>query len=146
MKRYLLIFAILLGAVCSREQNTDDMTVVLQKCIDLPELQQYYPLDENGKPDEMYINYWAPTLFSTDLVVSKNGKNIDFLPMSQMSAAIENAFFFFNIWEITPSYAMIVFEYTYDFKTQPKVLEVKLTMQKTNDVWGISDTQISRMK
>lgn len=146
MKRYLLIFAILLGAVCSRGQNTDDMTVILQKCIDLPELQQYYPLDENGKPDEMYINYWAPTLFSTDLIVTKNGVNLSFLPMSQMSATIENAFFLFKICEVTPSFAMLVFEYTYDFKTQPKVLEVKLTMQKSNDVWGISDTQISRMK
>lgn len=146
MKKFLLIFVILLGVVCSRGQNTNDMTVVLQKCIDLPDLQQYYPLDENGKPDELYINYWAPTLFSTDLIVSKNGVNLNFLPMSQMSATIENAFFLFKICEITPSFAMLVFEYTYDFKTQPKVLEVKLTMQKTNDVWYISDTQISRMK
>lgn len=146
MKKYLLIFAILLGTVCSRGQNTDDITVVLQKCIDLSELQQYYPLDKEGKPDDVYINYWAPTLFSTDLILDINGKNLMFLPMSQMSSTIENAFFLFKICEITPSYAMLVFEYTYDFKTQPKVLEVKLTMQKSNDVWGISDTQICRMK
>lgn len=145
MKKYLLILAMLLGTVCSRGQNTDDITVVLQKCINLPELQQYYPVDNEGKPDDIYINYWAPTLFSTDLILTINGKNLMFLPMSQMSSTIENAFFFFKIFECTPSYAMIVFEYTYDFKTQPKVLEVKLTLQKTNDVWGISDTQISRM-
>jgi hypothetical protein len=146
MKKYLLIFAILLGTVCSWGQNTNDMTVILQKCIDLPDLQQYIPLDNNAKPDGLYINYWAPTLFSTDLTVTKNGEILTFLPMSQMSSTIENAFFLFKMTEITPSFAIVIFEYTYDYKTQPKVLEVKLTMQKTNDIWDVSDTQISRKK
>ncbi len=144
MKKYLLIFAILLGTVCSWGQTQNDMTAILQKCIDLPELQQYLPLDNNGKPDGLYINYWAPTLFSTDLNVTKTGETLRFLPMSQTSATFENAYFLFKMTEITPSFAIVIFEYTYDFKTQPDVLEVKLTLEKTNDIWAVSDTQISR--
>ena len=71
MKRYYLIFIMLLGAACSWGQTQHDMTAILQKCIDLPELQPYIPIDKNGKPDEVYINYWAPTIFSIDLNVSK---------------------------------------------------------------------------
>jgi|APMI01.1.fsa_nt_gi hypothetical protein len=143
MKRYLMIFTILLGAVCTWGQTQNDMTALLQKCIDLPGLQSYYPLDENGKLDEVYINFWAPTIFSTDLVVTSHGEKLKFLPMSQASPSYENAFFLFKNCEITPTFAIILFEFTYNYKTQPKVLDVKLTLQKVNDIWEISDTQIS---
>jgi len=96
MKRYLLILTMLLGAFCSQGQNQNDMTALLQKCIDLPELQSYYPLDANGKPDEVYINFWAPTIFSTDLVVTSHGEKLKFLPMSQASPSFQNALFMFK--------------------------------------------------
>ena len=143
MKRYLLILTILLVAVCSRGQNQNDMTALLQKCIDLPELQPYFPLDANGKPDEVYINFWAPTIFSTDLVVTSHGEKLKFLPMSQASPSFQNAFFLFKNCECTPTFAIVSFEYTYNYKIQPKTIEVKLTLQKINDLWEVSDTQIN---
>ncbi|MFN8134065.1 MAG: hypothetical protein U0Z17_02125 [Bacteroidales bacterium] len=143
MKRYYLIFIMLLGAACSWGQTQHDMTAILQKCIDLPELQPYIPIDKNGKPDEVYINYWAPTIFSIDLNVSKNGERLKFLPMSQASPSFENAFFLFKNCEITPTFAIVFYEYTYDYKTQPKVIELKLTLQKVNEVWEVSETQVN---
>ena len=51
MKRYLLIFALLLGTVSSWGQTVADKAAVLQKCIDLPALESAYAVDASGNPE-----------------------------------------------------------------------------------------------
>ena len=94
MKKILLIFAILLVTVCSRAQNADDMIVILQKCIDLPELQQYFTDDSAGSPKQVCILQHGVS-FPIDIEVSKFGKTILFMDKTQLSDNGVTSYFLF---------------------------------------------------
>lgn len=72
----VIIFLILVQKI-GVAQSLDDQSKVLQKCFDQTELQPYFPLDNAGNPDQVYVMQYAVS-FPSGLNVSKAGKPVLF--------------------------------------------------------------------
>ncbi len=124
----------------SMAQSLDDQTMVLQKCIDLPELQQYYPLDGAGNPDQIYVMQYSAT-FSSDLNISKSGKQVVFMSREDIIKNKVKAYFIFRSFEISGNLATANINYFYDFDNttmQSKMVMANVEMNKVGSDWVVS--------
>jgi hypothetical protein len=85
MKKQFAMLTLMFLIVNSFGQNLSDQAAVLQKCIDLKDIQNYLPLDADGTPAAMRIMQHAVT-FPRDLEISKSGKQVKFLSKDQITA------------------------------------------------------------
>ena len=111
-------------------QSIESNTMFLQKCIDLTELQSYYKTDNRGNVDQLYIMQF-PTTFSTDLKVSKSGRQAIFMSKEEISKNEVSSYFAFRTYEITGDKANATFNYFYDYdykNAQFKMLIVNVDM------------------
>ncbi len=83
----VIIFLILVQKI-GVAQSLDDQSKVLQKCFDLTELQPYYPLDNAGNPDQIYVMQYAVT-FPVGLNVSKWGNAVLFMSREEIILDLE---------------------------------------------------------
>lgn len=137
MKTIALIIIITLSGICSFGQSRQDQTQILQKCIDLPNLQTYLPTDGNGIMKQIFINYWHPNLFSPDLVVTKGGKNVKFEIMSAQPSNESDAFLLFKKFDISGDKAILNFEFHYQISNDAKVVTFSFSLQKENNDWKV---------
>jgi len=119
-------------------QIRNDQAQILKKCIDLPELQNYFPVDTNGNQKPVIIGYWHPVLFPIDLKIAKDGQNIQFRLMSLENDKNAEAFFLFTKFEIQQSSSLVNFAYYCNNTIHPKVIQVMLELKKVGDAWEIS--------
>jgi len=146
MKQFLILILILITTRTVMAQSRQDQTQILQKCIELPELQKYFPLEADGNLKPLVINYWHPVPFPTDLTLSQNGKNILFRSMPMESGKYSEAYFLFNKFEILQGSSVVKFEYRYDNLIQPKVIQVALGFIKSGEAWEISTKKVSNQE
>lgn len=146
MKNFTLIILLVLVSTCIFAQNRQDQAQILQKCIELPQLQQYYPLDADGSQKPLIINYWHPVLFPTDLTIMNGGKNVEFRLMSMESSKNEEAYFLFYKFEVSESSSSAKFDFSYNNVNHRKVLEVMLDLSKTGDAWETTNILVSNKK
>jgi len=143
MKNLILIILFVLTTTCIFAQSRQDQSQILQKCIELQELQQYYPLDANGNQKPLIINYWHPVLFPTDLMVMNGGKNVEFREMSAENNKNAEAYFLFKKFEVFPGSSLVKFDYSYNNADHLKAIEVTLELSKTLDEWEIANIHVS---
>jgi hypothetical protein len=143
LKLIILLSLFVLGSISIFAQSRQDQVQILQKCIELSQLQQYYPLDSDGSQKPLIINYWHPVLFPTDLSVMNAGKNVEFRLMSIESSKNAEAYFLFYKFEVYESSSSVRFDFSYDNASHLKVLEVMLDLSKTGDAWEITNIQVS---
>jgi len=143
MKNLTLIILLVLTTTCIFAQSRQDQAEILQKCIELSQLQQYYPLEADGSQKPLIINYWHPVLFPTDLTVTNGGKNVEFRVMSMESSKNAEAYFLFYKFEVSGSSSSVKFDFSYNKANHPKMLEVMLDLSKTGDNWEIANIQFS---
>jgi hypothetical protein len=143
MKNFTLIILLVLVSSCTFAQNRQDQAQILQKCIELSQLQQYYPLEADGSQKPLIINYWHPVLFPTDLTIMNGGKNVEFRLMSMESSKNAEAYFLFYKFEVYESSSSVKFDFSYNKANHRKVLEVMLDLSKTGDAWEITNIQVS---
>ena len=144
MKSYLLSIALLLGALCSWGQSATDQAAVLQKIIDLPELQQYYPKNDDGSLKQIYITQYL-TAFSEDVSVSKSGEKVMFLPPDQIRDKKAEAYFTFRNFGMDQNKTNTTFNFFYNYNYdsgQFKMLTINLEMHKSGDGWAVSTLNI----
>lgn len=141
MKRYLLIFALLLGAVSSWGQTVPDQAAILQACIDLPELQQHYPVNTNGTHQEIYIMQHA-VYFPVDIEVSKFGKKPVFLDKESMYNGNVKGFFLFEVFENTAGIAKINLLYNLKVQQGYRAVDVKLELHKEDGNWNVFESKL----
>ncbi len=139
----LISFALISGI---EAQTPEDISKVVQKCIDLPALQQYLEIDNPGNLKQLRINYWQPILFPIDLPLVKEGKKVQFAPMSVKADKNGEAYLLFKTFIITNLTSKVVFEYHYENSSNPETIQVKLEFKKEGDSWEISDSEISNKK
>lgn len=121
-------------------QPLDDKSLVLQKCIDLAELQQYYPVDDAGSPSQIFVMEY-PVAFSPDLNVSKSGKQVLFMSREDVIANKVKAYFIFRSLDISGNLAKANINYFYDFDyttQQPKIVMVNVEMNKVGSAWDVT--------
>ena len=143
MKLITSIILLFLASTCSFGQNREDQAQILQKCIELQELQMYYPLDADGNQKPLIINYWHPVLFPADLTVTHAGSNVEFRLMSLEKSKNAEAYFLFKKFEVFPGSSLVKFDYSYNDSDHLKAIEVTLELSKTLDKWEIANIHVS---
>ena len=148
MKTSIKTFLMALFLVCIQEialaQPIDDKSMVLQKCFDLPDLQQYYPVDEAGNPSQIYVMEY-PLAFSPDLNVSKFDKQVIFMSREDIISNKVEAYFIFRIMDISERLAKVSINYFYDFDyatQQSKLVMVNLEMDKAGTAWELTNINV----
>jgi hypothetical protein len=142
-KRCLLIFTLLMWAVCSQGQTTADRAAVLQKIIDDPALQQYYPQDKGDKlPQPVIMQY--PENFSADVCGILKNRAV-FMAMPEVTAQKVPDYFSFRSIDINKNSAVInaVYFYNYNYTTlQFKMLKIDASIQKSGEEWNITNLNL----
>ena len=143
MKRYLLIFTLLLGAVCSWGQSQTDQAAVLQISIRIPEVNPYINFDMFGVPVTLYA-LPGVAIIPDNLGVNYNGKLLEFASLPEIMA--HNALFYycFSRFEVNLSTAFVTYDFTYDDSTGHHVMQVALELGKTAGTWNVLVTNITR--
>jgi len=143
MKKQVSFLMLMFLIFNSFGQNISDQAAVLQKCIDLREIQNYLPLDADGKPDAIRIMQHAVT-FPRDLAISKSGKQVKFLSKDQIYQDHSEGFFRFDKFELTGDLAEVCFDFHFNRNaaTKSKIMAIKLNLKKTGAAWTIETTKI----
>jgi hypothetical protein len=141
MKRYLLIIAMLLGAVCSWGQIVSDQAAVLQKITDLQELQQYYPKNADGSLKQLCISQF-PTEFAAGVIAGFDASKLVFRTREAITANQEAAYFMFRSFNLQPGTCTAVVNYFYNFNYtsgQFNIVTYNIELQKTADGWHVTN-------
>jgi hypothetical protein len=120
---------------------SNDSTEVLKKCIELPQLQQYYPKQTNGNSYALKIMQHGVS-FSPSTNISYDGQSVLFLSKGQIKENNEDAYFYFHEFVITGEDARVEFTYNYDVRSSLKMQVVSLQLKKNSTGWFISQTKI----
>ena len=141
MKRYLLIIAMLLGAVCSWGQVVSDQAKVLQKITDLPDLQQYFPKNADGSVKQLCISQY-PTEFPARVIAEFDASKVVFRSPEAITANKEAAYFMFRSFNLQPGTCNAVVHYFYNYNYdsgQFKIITYTIELQKTADGWNVTN-------
>jgi hypothetical protein len=147
MKKIAFLLSLLL--ICGlalqiKAQSMNDRAMILQRCIDLPALQQYFDHYPDGTCKQLHIMQHGVS-FETDLPVSKSGKALAYMTKTEIINSKANAFFLFHTLTINQLTATVSFVYYLNYtQNQDDLVAVNLVMQKTGESWNITETSIER--
>lgn len=134
MAMLLLITGIAFG------QGLNDQAAILKKCLDVPEIQQYFPTDSDGHPKAVYIMQHAVS-FPTDIPVSKFGQRLVFLGKDDLIDMNVDAFILFEVFEIAGNNAEITMLFNKNQENGYRAYEIKLKMSNANSTWSVIETK-----
>jgi hypothetical protein len=135
------IVLVLIFSIKMRAQGNGDITTILQKCIDLPELEQLYPVNSDGSHKPVYVLQHGVS-FPENTAVSKFGKRVQFVNKGQLNSENIGAYFLFWEYKIDQDIANIDFVYNLNNADgNPKSVRVILTMRKSDGLWSIVNTK-----
>lgn len=141
-KLFLLVGIFLVFSVRLVAQSQSDQALILQKCIDLPELQQSYPVDADGTISQIYVMQHGVS-FPVDIKVTKSGKPLAFVSKSDINDRQIESYFLFWTFDIINDQSHV--QFTYDNSTiEKKATIIELNLQKVNNVWTIVKSKIER--
>lgn len=135
MKTILLILMAFLaysGTVTS--QTEEDKKIILQKCIDLPQLQEYYHTDIHPERIPLIVenNGKVPVVS-----LSKFGQPVKFLTESELEAGGKDAYLNFVRFEISGSTATIMYKYAVEG------VMITVLLKKSNGSWEITESKLT---
>lgn len=137
----LLFFGL---GICALGQSSDQQALILQKCVDLPELQEFYPSNPDGSKKELHILQHGVS-FPTDIAVRKFGKPLVFNVKQEIHNPPFPAYFLFREFVIEEDVARIDFAYYPEPAQNPEaVILINLKMTKSGGAWVIENSQIER--
>lgn len=145
-----ILFIMLVFAFYSKtfaQDNTfglskNELTEVIQKCIDLPELQKYYPSDSDGSLKQLNILKY-PLLIPSELALTKGGKPVNFIPQSTIAGVNVQAYSRYRAIENTGNTLKVNFNYFYkDGSQSEKTLFILIEFQKSGSNWNIINSSI----
>jgi hypothetical protein len=124
-------------------QPLNDQSQVLQKCIDLAELQQYYPQNADKSYKQLRILNF-PVSFPESLSVSKFGQSVLFQTRAEIHDSNPDAFMAFNTFSIIENKASIVFEISYNRLSQsPNSINGSISLDKTSGNWIVTNLTLN---
>ncbi|MCK9640325.1 MAG: hypothetical protein M0R39_10510 [Prolixibacteraceae bacterium] len=148
MRTFVRLITVTMLLLCIQKngvaQSLDDQSKVLQKCFDLTELQQYFPLDNVGNPNQVYVMQYAVT-FPTGLNVLKAGKPVLFVSREEIIQNKIKSYFIFRSFDLTASEAKASFNffYSFDYATnQFKMVMVNIELNKINQDWSVTNIKL----
>jgi len=106
MKKNLLIISFLLLTGFVFAQPAEDKAAILQICIDLPELQQYYQVEPGVEPQNLYVMMHDVSFEDIDTVM-KFGQPVLFPDKNEVITDQIDNYFLFYIFEIIGNKARV---------------------------------------
>lgn len=145
--KFISIFLLILTSTSlGYAQSQTDQSTILQKCIDLPEIQKLYPLDIEGKPVAVHIMQY-PIEIPTDIGINKFGKNPVFMSRHEIYDNNIDAYFLFQNIDILESTAYLVSTFYYDYNSpDQKVLSIDMSFIKKDGNWEVSSSKVTKLK
>lgn len=137
MKKYLFIFALLLGTVSSLGQNAADQEKVLALCIAVPQVTAHYDSDAAGIPSSLYA-LKAPGIIQPGLQVNYSGTVLAFISQEVLIKVKPDGYFTFSQLSITGNTADVKFTYSYNCNTVRQVIGLRVALHKTDGTWTIT--------
>lgn len=147
MKKSIKLITVVLFLVFIQEigmaQTSNDQSQVLQKCIDLTEIQQYYPQNaDNSYKQLLILNF--PVSLPVNLNVSKFGQSVLFHTRAEIVADNPDAFIAFSTFSFTGNTASVVFEISCNRLTgSPKSITGSVSLEKTAGNWIVTNQTIN---
>jgi hypothetical protein len=135
----LMVFGLTMQLVA---QSLNDQKQILQKCIDLPELQQYYPLAADGNHQQVYIMQY-PFVFPDGIEVSKFGKPVQIVGRAVIVDSHAMAYFLFHTFSLTANKAYITFDFYNNYPVNKTILQGNIVLNKTDNTWTINDSKLT---
>lgn len=141
---FFLLLSFLIGTNqgFSQQATTTDQAQVIQACIDLPGMQQFYPRNSEGIEEPLYIYYYHPLLFSNDLELTRSGKPVSLKVMATSVESMTNPFFLFSSFIITGNTASTQYDFYYTQGGLQHKVQVKVDLEKSENKWTIIKTDI----
>lgn len=125
-------------------QSVGDSAALLQNVIDLPQLQPYYPRNQNNAVNPLVIMQHGVSFLKT-IAASHNNHALVF--KSKAEIINEPAYFLFWRFDINQNSAMIEFKYNYNMNTQSPVAQKgTLIMEKSGNTWTVTNTNIETVQ
>ena len=139
MKKSITLIVLLVIGITMQlfAQSQNDQEQILKKCIDLPDLQHYYPLETNGGLKQLNIIQY-PVSFPSEILLSKAGNNVNFLTMSEFSENKVKAYFMFRSLQIKGKAAVATLNYFYNCIGESfKMLSIYVEFEKSGLSWNV---------
>jgi|GEM_PF-1821661 len=155
MKKIYLILFLFCGVAISNAQNANiktaesnvsisDEAQVLQKCLDFPGIQQYFPKDADGSFLQANI-LQVPTAFNPSIEVTKFDQPINFMGRSFVSNHEADAFLIFKEFTVVEAKASVVFDLFYNYKTTPAAYTVTVELIKSGADWNYASKSMTEL-
>jgi hypothetical protein len=144
VKRLIIYSLLFILPGFAMAQSLTDKAEVLQKCIDLPELQAYYPLDDAGTPVQIYVMQY-PVSFESEFELVKFGQSVLFMDRSEINEDEIEAYFMFRSFDLTQNTAKVNLNYFYNYNYGTKqfnMVSVIIELQKSDTLWSVSDINL----
>lgn len=133
----LIASFLIMGLFIQAQDLTQDQSQILQKCVDYPELQQYYYID-NNKPEQLYVFVENdPMVFSNMVEVEKFGNSFAYLTPAELSEFNPNGYLLFKTLNIVGNTADVTFEYNHKFNGKYETVLFSLNLVKENENWKV---------
>lgn len=124
------------------KQTIDDQAAVLQKCIDLPELQPFLPKNQDGSYKTVNVMQHSIS-FPGNINVAHQGKPLLFISKGLATGGTTEAYFLFNQFQVDEHKAWVEFVLYYEqTMSAPKMQVVTLQLEKTGTNWSITQSKI----
>ncbi|HQQ98263.1 MAG TPA: hypothetical protein PLX35_13425 [Cyclobacteriaceae bacterium] len=140
MKQVLFSLMVMMMWTSVQAQTRADKALVLQECIDLKGLQEYYPKDGDGGIRRLYI-VQDPVALPENMAVAKDGKFPAMLSKAQLDGGQIHAYFRFSQFDFTDKTALVVFVYHYE---ETLNVQVTVELKKENYEWFVTKSSIEK--
>lgn len=142
MRKFLILLSlIILITFNMNAQAGQDTTNILLKCIELTELQQFYPTGTDGSLKPICIMQY-PVSFSPEFELLYKGKKALFLTRPMIYEKNIKAFFLIHAINISGNKATVTFEFDYYSNNNLNIINTTVVLMKTENTWVISETNI----
>ena len=145
LRGLLIIFMMSLFPLAALCQQPSDQDLVIQKCIDMNEIQGFFPKKADNTYKHVYILQF-PIMFEGNSSVTKFGQPVSFLERSELNGIAPDAYISFQKLNIKDNTAEAVFNFSYNrFAAEPHVVTMNLNLQKNAGQWTIINTTSNKL-
>ncbi|WP_053188256.1 hypothetical protein [Sunxiuqinia dokdonensis] len=141
-KIYLVLMIWIFGTSGLLAQVSDQEAQILQLCIDLPEIQEFYPQFDDESKAAVYIMQY-PIAISTDLPLQKFNKQPVYMSRHEIYDNNVDAYFLFKQIDVGSQSAFVEYTMYYDYNSDDqKIVNISLDFQKSDAGWAVQNTQL----
>lgn len=145
LRGLLIIFMMSLFPLTAFCQQPSDQDLVIQKCIDMNEIQAFFPKKADNTYKHVYVLQF-PIKFKSQPALTKFGQPISFLERPELNGEHPDAYINFQKFNISGNTADVVFNFSYDrFTTAPHLETLNVQLEKTGVEWTIVNRTINKL-